>query len=74
VACLRNFWAFTVYGLVWFGAFLTLGIAVAMVVSLLDNPEFMGLLMFPLALLMAAMFFSSIYFSFRDCFQADGEG
>ena len=71
VACLRNFWAFTVYGLVWFGAFLAVGVVLAIVVSLLGNPEFMGLLMFPLALLMAAMFFTSIYFSFRDCFQAE---
>jgi hypothetical protein len=30
----------------------------------------MPVMMFPTAMLMAAMFFSSIYFTFRDCFDA----
>ncbi len=68
VACLRNFWAFTVYSLVWLGAFLAMGMLVALVATLLGNVELVGTLMFPAAMLMAAMFFTSIYFSFRDSF------
>jgi hypothetical protein len=71
VACTRNFWAFTVYSLVWLGAFLTMGMVVALVAALIGSPEAVSGIMFPLAMLMAAMFFTSIYFSFRDCFEDD---
>jgi hypothetical protein len=70
VACLRNFWAFTVYSLVWLAAFVAMGMVVAIVAALLGNPEIVTVIMFPMALLMAAMFFTSIFFTFRDCFDA----
>ena len=70
VACARNFWAFTVYSLVWLGAFIAMGMVVAIVAALIDSPEAISGIMFPLAMLMAAMFFTSIFFSFRDCFDA----
>ena len=68
VACLRNFWAFTIYSLVWLGAFIAMGMLVAVVAALIGSPEAVTGIMFPLAMLMAAMFFTSIYFSFKDCF------
>jgi hypothetical protein len=71
VACMRNFWAFTVYSLMWLGAFMVMGVAVALVAALIDSPELVTGMMFPLAMLMAAMFFTSIYFSFKDCFESD---
>jgi MFS family permease len=71
IACLRNFAAFTVYNLTWLVVILTLGTLVAIPASLLDNPENITFLMFPLTLLMAAMYFTSIFFTFQDCFQAD---
>jgi hypothetical protein len=70
VACLRNFWAFTVYSLVWLGAFLAMGMVVAVIAALLGSPEAVSGIMFPVAMVMAAMFFTSIYFTFRDCFDA----
>ena len=73
VACMRNFWAFTVYSLVWLGAFLAMGLAVAVIAALLDSPEVVSGIMFPLAMLMAAMFFTSIYFTFRACFDGSDE-
>ena len=73
VACLRNFGAFAVYNLSWMAVVIGLGMLVAIPASLLDNPENISLLMFPLTLLMAAMYFTSIYFSFQDCFQADAQ-
>lgn len=74
VACLRNFWAFTVYSLVWLGAFLAMGVVVAIVGGLTGSAEAVASIMFPLAMLMAAMFFTSIYFSFKDCFEAGSDG
>lgn len=70
VACLRNFWAFTVYGVVWIGAFMAMGLALATFVGLLGGPQLAAGILFPAAMLMAAMFFVSIYFTFRDCFEA----
>ncbi|NVO06854.1 MAG: hypothetical protein HXX19_13395, partial [Rhodoferax sp.] len=69
VACLRNFWAFTVYSLVWLGAFIAMGMGVALVAAVFGSAEWVAGMMFPMAMLMAAMFFTSIYFSFRDCFE-----
>jgi hypothetical protein len=72
VACMRNFWAFTVYSLVWLGAFIGMGMVVAVVAALAGSPELATAVMFPAAMLMAAMFFTSIYFTFEDSFTVDG--
>jgi hypothetical protein len=68
VACKRNFGAFTVFGFVWVGVFMTVGVGVALIATLLGNPDMVGLIMFPAAMLMAAMFFTAIFFTYRDCF------
>jgi hypothetical protein len=70
VACMRNFGAFTVYSLTWLGAFLAMGMVVALIAALMGSPEAVSGIMFPVAMVMAAMFFTSIYFTFRDCFDA----
>lgn len=73
VACLRNIGAFTMYGLAWTGVFLGAGIAASVAVTLL---ALLGLgsalaagIMVGTAMLLAAMFFTSVVFSFRDCFE-----
>jgi hypothetical protein len=73
VACLRNFGAMTLFGVVWMGVFLTAGIVVATVAGLLGGPDVVGAVMFPAAMLMASMFFTSLYFTFRDSFDSDQE-
>ncbi|WNO06592.1 BPSS1780 family membrane protein [Rhodoferax mekongensis] len=73
VACLRNFWAFTVFGMVWMAAFLGVATGVAIVVSVLGNVELINAILFPLGLAMAAMFFTSFYFTYRDCFDTPTE-
>ncbi len=74
VACIRNFWALTVYCLTWLAAFMVMGIVVAVIASISGSAELVGTLMFPLAMVMAAMFFTSIYFTFLDSFEeATGE-
>jgi hypothetical protein len=41
------------------------------IAALLGNAMFAGVAMFPVALVMMAMFFTSIYFTFRDSFVAN---
>lgn len=81
VACLRNFGAFVVYGLGWLGVFALGGVLISVVSALLavlgvvgaeSAPGAIGGLMMALAMAMAAMFFSSIVFTFRDCFAPPG--
>ena len=68
MACYKNRGALTVYGLVWMGIFMGSIIVTTLIASILGNPAFAGLAMFPIALIMMAMFFTSIYFTFRDSF------
>jgi hypothetical protein len=70
MACYKNLAAFTVYGLVWIGAFLVAMLVVGVVAALFGNAAFATLAMFPIALIFFAMFFTSIYFTFRDSFEA----
>ncbi|MBC7611069.1 MAG: hypothetical protein H7228_16120 [Polaromonas sp.] len=69
MACYKNWAALTVYGLVWVGVFLLTMIVVTVIAALLGNPVFAGLVMFPVALVLMALFFTSIYFTFRDSFE-----
>ena len=71
VASFRSFGAMTVFTLVWMGLFLAVALIVLFVVLLMGQPDLMGMIFFPVAMLMGAMFFSSIYFTFRDTFVAD---
>ncbi len=39
--------------------------------GLVGGPQFIGMLLFPVAMLMSAIFFTSLYFTFRDSFETD---
>jgi hypothetical protein len=71
VACLRNFRAFVLFALCWMGVMVAAVLAVITVSGLLDNPDLVGVILFPALMLMASMFFTSLYFSYRDCFSLD---
>ena len=73
VACLRNFWAFAVFALMWLAVLLLVVVCVTTVASLLGNPGLGGDVLFPVLLLMASMFFTSLYFTFRDSFEVPQE-
>ena len=73
VACLKNFGAMTIFSLTWLGLFLGVGFLLIIVSALLGQPELMGILMLPTIMLMGSMFFTSIYFTFRDSFSMPGE-
>ncbi|HYP84549.1 BPSS1780 family membrane protein [Variovorax sp.] len=81
VACMRNIGALTVFGVVWLGVFIAVGIGISLLTGLLMAVGAMGggdgvgaigsVVMIGGALVLAAMFFSSVWFSFRDSFSAD---
>jgi hypothetical protein len=68
VACVRNVGAFTVYGLAWLGVFIAAALVVMLVAGLVGSADFAAAAMVPLMLLLASMFFTSMYFTVRDCF------
>ena len=68
IACYKNWAALTVYGLIWVTIFVLTMLLVTLVAALLGNPGIAAMALFPVALLMMAMFFTSIYFTFRDSF------
>jgi hypothetical protein len=68
VACWRNVGAFLVYSLAWMAVFVLVGTAIALVASLSGSETLVAAVLFPCALVMAAMFFCSIYFTFADSF------
>jgi len=69
VACVRNFWAFTVFGALWMVMMVLAGLTLTNLASLLGNPKLVSMLLFPTLLLVASMFFTSLYFTYRDCFE-----
>lgn len=71
VACLRNFWAFAVFALTWFAVLMLAVLCVTTLAALLGNPAWAGDLLFPVLMLIASMFFTSLYFTFRDCFSSE---
>lgn len=73
VACLRNFGALLVYGFLWLGVFLAAGTVLGLIGGLIGGASVARAMMMPAALLMAAMFSTSIYFTFRDSFVADSD-
>ncbi|MDW5442894.1 BPSS1780 family membrane protein [Polaromonas sp. SM01] len=70
VVCFRNAGAYAVFGITWMVVLMVVGVAVTVVAGLLASPEAAAALIMPIALLMAAMFSTSIYFTFRDSFEA----
>ena len=76
VAVLRNARAFLVYGLLWMGLSLGVGLFLMLVLAMTAMSTDIGVAtaaLFPLSVIIAAMFFTSLWFTFRDSFTADDE-
>jgi hypothetical protein len=71
MACWRNLKAFTVYVFAWGVIFMSAAVLAMLIASLLGNPGLMMAVFMPMALMVAAMFFTSMLFSVRDCFTTD---
>jgi len=68
VACWRNLGAFAVYLLAWAAVFVTGATLILTLSGALGGNDLTAAVLMPGALLMAAMFFTSVYFSVKDCF------
>ena len=74
IACWRNLGAFAVYLLAWAGVLLAGAILIVLISSALGGNDLSAAVLMPGALLMAAMFFTSVYFSVKDCFELPEPG
>jgi hypothetical protein len=68
VACVKNFAAMVVYFFMWLAVFSLGGLVLTLLALLTGSESAVSFVMLPAALLMAAMFFTSIYFTFKDSF------
>ncbi len=71
VAVMRNFGAHLVYSLAWVAVFMVVGSVLGLAAGLVGGPSVAQAVMMPTALLLAAMFTTSIYFSFQACFSEE---
>lgn len=71
VAVLRNLPAFMLYGVVWMLVSFAGGLALLMLTAMTGNTAIASYGLLPMALLVATMFFSSLWFTYRDCFVFD---
>jgi hypothetical protein len=71
VACLQNWRAFLLFGVLWAFIFLGTTLLIILLSGLMGDGDFAGLAMLPAMLMLAAMFFASTYYSFRDCFTSE---
>jgi hypothetical protein len=69
VACARNLKAFAVYAAAWFGLFVAMATVAMLIASLLGDPSLLIAILMPAGLMVTAMFFTSMMYSVRDCFQ-----
>ena len=69
MACRGNLGAFMVYGLGWVGLSMATGMVVATLGSLTGDISVVGAIMMPAMMLIAAMFFTSLHFTFIDNFE-----
>jgi len=73
IACSRNIGAFTMFGLAWMAVGIGFGIAMALLSALLGTllgAWAAAAIAIAGSLMLAAMFLTSVVFSFRDCFEA----
>jgi MFS family permease len=73
VACLRNAGAMLMYGFAWVALFLAVGFVFSTIGLMVGGATAAKSIMMPTVLLLVAMFTTSLYFTFRDSFRADGD-
>jgi hypothetical protein len=71
LACWTNKGAMLVFMAGWVGVFAAVGLVLSLLAVLLGSATAMQVVLYPLVLLMAAMFHTSIWFTFRDSFLDD---
>jgi hypothetical protein len=70
LACWSNKGAMLLYSVGWVIVFMLMGLLMSLLGALMGGTEALSLVLYPLVLLMASMFHTSIYFTFVDSFEA----
>jgi len=70
MGCWRNKGAFLVYSLAWMGLFAASATGALLAALVLGDAQMTPSILMPLGLLVAAMFFTSMLFTVKDCFSA----
>lgn len=73
VACWRNRGAFALYSVAWLGVILALSLVCALVFAVVGQPELLMAASVPMSLIVATVYYASLYPTFADCFVADDE-
>ncbi len=71
VACLKNWRAFFLYGVCWFAVISVVGLGMMAVFGAVGGAGMAQAAAIPTMMLLAAMLFTSIYFTYADCFAHD---
>ena len=71
MACWKNKGALLVFGASWMGVFMLGGLTMSLAASAMGGPAVVGMLILPSVVVMASMFFTSVFFTFRDSFTDD---
>jgi hypothetical protein len=71
MACWANKGAMLVFMAGWMGVFMLAGLVMSLLGGLLGSAEALQVIMYPLVLLLASMFHTSIWFTFRDSFATE---
>ena len=71
VACWRNRGAFVLYGLAWTAAIVVVVLAAGLLLALLGQRQMLALLVMPVSLVFWTVLYTSLFFTFADCFAAD---
>ena len=71
VAVLKNTRAFLLYGALWMAMSFGAGLVLLVLTAITGSPLVASVGLLPVALVVAAMFFTSLWFTFRDSFSVD---
>jgi hypothetical protein len=73
IACWRNKTAFAMYSLAWFGVLFLTNVASTLLVLVAGNIQIAAFMAMPIFLMLATIFYVSLYFTFADCFVDDAD-
>jgi len=70
LACWQNKGALLFYALAWLGVFLLAGLLISVIGGAIGGAGLLQLILYPAVMLVASMFYASVYFSFEGSFDA----
>src|SRR5690606_13712673 len=71
LACWGNKGAMLVFIAGWAAVFMLTGLALSLIGSLFGGAQVLSVVVYPMVLIMASMFHTSLWFTFRDSFRFD---